>query len=119
MKLGIAMFPADFAIRPDALGRAVEERGFESLFLAEHTHIPATTSTRAHMDRGMGGGVCACFSPTFDPFVALAYAATATRDLRLGTGICLMAERDPITTAKAIASLDVLSGGRVLFGVAA
>jgi probable F420-dependent oxidoreductase len=119
MKLGIAMFPADFAIRPDALARAVEERGFESLFLAEHTHIPATATTRAHMEKVMGGAVGAYFSHTYDPFVALAYAAAATRDLRLGTGICLIAERDPITTAKAVASLDVLSGGRVLFGVAA
>jgi probable F420-dependent oxidoreductase len=119
MKLGIAMFPADFAIRPDDLGRAVEERGFESLFLPEHTHIPATASTRQLMERAMGGEVGAHFSHTYDLFVALTYAAAATRELRLGTGICLMAQRDPIATAKAVASLDVLTGGRVLFGVGA
>jgi probable F420-dependent oxidoreductase len=119
MKLGIAMFPADFAMRPDELARAVEQRGFESLFLPEHTHIPATASTRALMEKAMGGDVGAYFFHTYDLFVALTYAAAATRTLRLGTGICLMAQRDPIATAKAVASLDVLSGGRVLFGVGA
>ena len=119
MQLGIAMFPADFAIRPDELARAVEERGFESLFFPEHTHIPATSTTREHMSKVMGGAVGAYFSHTYDLFVALTYAATATRTLRLGTGICLVAQREPIATAKAVASLDVLSGGRILFGVGA
>jgi probable F420-dependent oxidoreductase len=114
MKLGIAMFPADFAIRPDDLARAVEERGFESLFLPEHTHIPATARTRADT-----GELPAHFSHTHDLFVALAYAAAATRELLVASGICLLAQRDPIATAKAVASLDALSGGRVLFGVGA
>lgn len=114
MKLGIAMFPADFAIRPDELARAVEERGFESLFLPEHTHLPVTERTRAEV-----GELPAHFSRTYDLFVALGYAAAATRNLLVGTGICLVPQRDPIVTAKAVASLDALSGGRVLFGVGA
>ncbi len=114
MKLGIAMFPADFAIRPDELARAVEERGFESLFLTEHTHMPATERTRAEV-----GELPAHFSHTHDLFVALTYAAAATRQLLVGTGICLLPQRDPILTAKAVASLDTLSGGRLLFGVGA
>lgn len=114
MKLGIAMFPADFAIRPDELARAVEERGFESLFLPEHTHMPATERTRKEI-----GELPAHFSRTHDLFVALSYAAAATRELLVATGICLVTQRDPIATAKAVASLDELSGGRVLFGVGA
>ncbi|WP_158842829.1 LLM class F420-dependent oxidoreductase [Saccharothrix deserti] len=114
MKLGIAMFPADFAIRPDELARVVEERGFESLFFPEHTHLPATERTRAEV-----GELPAHFSRTHDLFVALGYAAAVTRDLLVGTGICLVPQRDPIVTAKAVASLDALSGGRVLFGVGA
>ncbi|WP_067822532.1 TIGR03619 family F420-dependent LLM class oxidoreductase [Actinomadura kijaniata] len=114
MKLGIAMFPADFAIRPDELARAVEERGFESLFLPEHTHLPATERTRAEV-----GDLPAHFARTHDLFVALGHAAAATRELLVASGICLLAQRDPIVTAKAVASLDALSGGRVLFGVGA
>ncbi|MFF3373528.1 LLM class F420-dependent oxidoreductase [Streptomyces sp. NPDC002680] len=114
MKLGIAMFPADFAVRPDELAVAVEERGFESLFLTEHTHLPATERTRAEV-----GELPAHFSHMYDLFVALTYAAAATRDLLVGSGIALVPQRDPIVTAKALASLDVLSGGRVLFGVGA
>jgi probable F420-dependent oxidoreductase len=116
VKLGIAIFPADFAIRPDELARAVEERGFESLFFTDHTHIPATPQTRKLMQEAHGG-VLPHFTHNHDPFVALTYAAVATRTLRLGTGVCLVPEREPIATAKAVASLDVLSHGRVLFGV--
>jgi probable F420-dependent oxidoreductase len=116
VKLGIAIFPADFAIRPDELARAVEERGFESLFFTDHTHIPATPQTRKLMQEAHGG-VLPHFTHNHDPFVALTYAAAATRTLRLGTGVCLVPEREPIATAKAVASLDVLSHGRVLFGV--
>ena len=116
MKLGIAIFPADFAIRPDELARAVEERGFESLFLTDHTHIPATPQTRKLMEEAQGE-VLPHFTHNYDPFVALTYAAAATQTLRLGTGVCLVPEREPIATAKALASLDVLSHGRVLFGV--
>jgi probable F420-dependent oxidoreductase len=116
MKLGIAIFPADYAIRPDELARAVEERGFESLFFTDHTHIPATPATRKLMEHAHGG-VQPHFTHNHDPFVALSYAAAATKTLRLGTGVCLVPQREPIATAKAIASLDVLSNGRVLFGV--
>jgi probable F420-dependent oxidoreductase len=116
VKLGIAIFPADFAIRPDELARAVEERGFESLFFTDHTHIPATPQTRKLMQEAQGG-VQPHFTHNHDTFVAMAYAAAATRTLRLGTGVCLVPEREPIATAKVVASLDVLSHGRVLFGV--
>jgi probable F420-dependent oxidoreductase len=116
MKLGIAIFPADFAIRPDELARAVEERGFESLFFTDHTHIPATPQTRKLM-QDTQGGVQPHFTHNYDPFVAIAYAAAATQTLRLGTGVCLVPEREPIATAKTVASLDVLSHGRVLLGV--
>jgi probable F420-dependent oxidoreductase len=116
MKLGIAFFPADFAIRPDELARAVEERGFESLFFTDHTHIPATPQTRKLMEETQGE-VLPHFTHNYDPFVALTYAAAATQTLRLGTGVCLVPEREPIATAKALASLDVLSHGRLLFGV--
>jgi probable F420-dependent oxidoreductase len=116
VKLGIAIFPADFAIRPDELARAVEERGFESLFFTDHTHIPATPQTRKLMQEAHGG-VQPHFTHNHDTFVAMTYAAAVTRTLRLGTGVCLVPEREPIATAKAVASLDVLSHGRVLFGV--
>ena len=116
MKLGIAIFPADFAIRPDELARAVEARGFESLFFTDHTHIPATPQTRKLMEEAQGG-VLPHFTHNHDPFVALTYAAAATQTLRLGTGVCLVPQREPIATAKALASFDVLSHGRVLFGV--
>src|SRR3954469_3147945 len=116
MKLVIAIFPADYAIRPDELARAVEERGFESLFFTDHTHIPATPATRTLMEHAHGG-VQPHFTHNHDPFVALSYAAAATTTLRLGTGVCLVPQREPIATAKGIGSLDVLSNGRVLFGV--
>src|SRR5581483_3258950 len=94
---------------------AVEERGFESLFLPEHTHIPA--SRRSPWPGG--AALPKEYWHTHDPFVALAVAAAVTTRLRLGTGICLLVERDPITTAKEVASLDHLSGGRVVFGIGA
>jgi probable F420-dependent oxidoreductase len=116
MKLGIAIFPTDYAIRPDDLARAVEERGFESLLFTHHTHIPATPATRALMEQAHGG-VQPHFTHNHDAFVAMTYAAAATQTLRLGTGVCLVPQREPIATAKTLASLDVLSNGRVLFGV--
>jgi probable F420-dependent oxidoreductase len=115
VKFGIAMFPTDYAVDPATLGRLVEERGFESLFLPEHTHIPTSRKTPY---RG-GGELPRQYSHTYDPFVALTAAAAATEGLKLATGICLIVERDPITTAKAVASLDRLSEGRFLFGVGA
>src|SRR5437660_12877741 len=113
MHIGICMFATDYAIRADELARAAEERGFESLFVPEHTHIPAGRRTPFPG----GGQLPKEYSHTFDPFVSLMAAAAATTRLKIGTGICLIIERDPITTAKEVASLDLLSGGRVLFGI--
>jgi probable F420-dependent oxidoreductase len=115
MHVGAFMFPTEYAIRVDELGRALEERGFESLFVPEHTHIPVSRRTP------FPGGepLPREYSHTLDPFVALTAAAAATSRLRVGTGICLLIQRDPIVTAKVVASLDLLSGGRFLFGVGA
>jgi probable F420-dependent oxidoreductase len=113
MQYGVVMFPTDYAIRPDELARAVESRGFESLWVPEHTHIPA--SRRSPWPGG--GPLPKEYWHSYDPFVALSMAAAVTTKLRLGTGICLVIERDPITLAKEVASLDHLSGGRVLFGI--
>jgi len=110
------MFPTDTAIRPDHLAREVESRGFESLWFPEHSHIPSARTTP------WGGVKDAPPLPehywrSHDAFVALSYAASATSNLLLGTGVSLVAQRDPIWTAKEVASLDALSGGRLLFGV--
>jgi probable F420-dependent oxidoreductase len=113
MHIGVCMFATDYAIRPDELARAVEERGFESLFVPEHTHIPVSRRTPFPS----GGPLPKEYSHTYDPFVSLMAAAAATTRLKIGTGICLIIERDTITTAKEVASLDVLSNGRFLFGV--
>jgi probable F420-dependent oxidoreductase len=113
MDTGVFMFPTEYAIRTDDLARELEARGFESLFLPEHTHIP--TSRRTPFPGG--GPLPREYSNTLDPFVALAFAASATTRLRVGTGICLLIQRDPIVTAKAVASLDLLSNGRFLFGI--
>jgi probable F420-dependent oxidoreductase len=107
------MFSTDYSMRPDDLGRALEERGFESMWVPEHTHIPA--SRRSPWPGGPD--LPEMYWHTLDPFVALTAAATATTRLKLGTGICLMVERDPITTAKEVASLDMLSNGRFIFGI--
>jgi len=115
LEIGIAMFPTDYSVAPAELARLVEERGFDSLWFPEHTHIPASRRT----SYPGGGELPPEYFHTHDPFVALAAVATATERLRFGTGICLIVERDPITTAKEVASLDFLSGGRFLFGVGA
>ena len=115
MDFGVMMFPTDYAVAPDEVARMAEERGFESLFFPEHTHIPASRET----DYPGGGELPREYSHTHDPFVAVTAAASATQRLLVGTGICLVIERDPITTAKEVASLDQLSGGRFLFGVGA
>jgi probable F420-dependent oxidoreductase len=112
---GVLMFPTDYAIQPVALAGAAEERGFESLFFPEHTHIPA--SRRSPWPGG--GDLPQEYWHAHDPFVALTAAATVTRSLKLGTGIALVTERDPILMAKQAASLDVISGGRLLLGVGA
>ncbi len=113
MEYGVYMFPTDYSIRPDDLARAVEERGFESLWFPEHTHIPA--SRRSPWPGG--GDLPQEYWHTYDPFVAIMAAAAATTTLRLGTGICLVIERDPIVTAKEVASVDRLSNGRFFFGI--
>src|SRR5439155_79784 len=109
MDYGVVMFPTEYAIAPDELARELEERGFESVWFPEHTHIPA--SRRSPWPGG--GELPRDYWSSYDPFVALMAAAGATRRLKLGTGICLVVERDPITTAKEVATLDRLSGGRV------
>jgi probable F420-dependent oxidoreductase len=115
MDFGIGYFPTADAVAPGELARMVEERGFESLFFAEHTHIPASRKS----PYPAGGELPAKYSKTYDLFVALTAAAAATSRLRVGSGICLVVERDPITTAKEVASLDRISGGRLEFGVGA
>src|SRR3954466_1545182 len=113
MHLGLAIFATDESIAPDELARMAEERGFESLLFPEHTHIPASRET----PYPAGGELPEEYRRTYDPFIALTAAAMATEKLLIGTAICLVVERDPIITAKEVASLDQLSGGRVLFGV--
>src|SRR4051812_5444621 len=113
MMCGVVMFPTDYAIPPHELARELEERGFESLWLPEHTHIPVSRRT----PYPGGGDLPKEYSHTHDPFVALTAAAMATKRLRVATGICLVIQRDPITTAKEVASLDMLSGGRFMFGI--
>lgn len=113
MRFGVLTFVTDEGIGPAQLGAALEERGFESLFLAEHTHIPVDTRS----PYPAGGPIPHKYYRTLDPFVALAAAAVATEALVLGTGIALVPERDPILTAKEVASLDLVSRGRFRFGV--
>ncbi len=115
MKYGLSIFATGETIRPDVLARAAEERGFEALFFPEHTHIPASRRT----PYPLGGELPKEYWCAFDPFVALSMAAAVTTRLKVGTGICLVVERDPIILAKEVASLDFLSGGRFLFGIGA
>src|SRR5215210_5354670 len=115
MEFGVAYFPTDEAVDPAALARMAEERGFESVFVTEHTHIPASRET----DYPAGGELPREYWRIYDPFVALTSMAAATERIRIGTAICLLVERDPIVTAKEVASLDRLSGGRFLFGIGA
>ena len=115
MELGLAHFSTDYGLQPVELARAAEEHGFESLFLPEHTHIPVSRDT----PYPGGGDLPPEYSHTVDPFVALAAAAAVTERIKLGTGVCLIIERDPIVTAKEVATLDHISGGRFLFGVGA
>ncbi|MGH3376893.1 MAG: LLM class F420-dependent oxidoreductase [Actinoallomurus sp.] len=114
MEFGVATFVTDKGIAPAALGRELEERGFESLFVAEHTHIPMKRESR--MPDG-DGDLPEKYYRTLDPFVALTAAATVTERLVVATGILLLVERDPIISAKEVASLDLVSGGRVIVGV--
>jgi probable F420-dependent oxidoreductase len=113
MQHGLFMFPADYAIDPGSLARLAEDAGFESLFFPEHTHIPASRATPFPL----GGDIGPEYSHTLDLFVALAAAAAATSSLLVGSGVCLLVQRDPIVCAKEAASVDHLSGGRMVFGV--
>jgi probable F420-dependent oxidoreductase len=115
MDTGVAIFPTHDAIAPAEVARLAEERGHESLFFPEHTHIPASRTS------AWPGGdeLPRRYAHTFDLFVAVTAAVTATSRLRVGSGICLLVERDPIITAKEVASVDYLSGGRFEFGVGA
>jgi probable F420-dependent oxidoreductase len=113
MRIGVYYFPTDYGIDIRELARAAEERGFESLLLPEHTHIPVSRRTPFPG----GGELPKAYAHTHDPFVALSFAAAVTSKILLGTGICLIPQRDPIVTAKCVASLDRLSNGRFLFGI--
>src|SRR5437868_3171392 len=113
MKIGATIFATDRTIGPVELARALEERGFHSLYLPEHTHIPLSRKTPPPTGEAE---LPEEYRRTLDPFVALAAAAAVTSRLRLATGVCLVAQRDPLVTAKAVATLDWLSGGRFVFG---
>ncbi|MDX6608027.1 MAG: hypothetical protein QOD14_2567 [Solirubrobacterales bacterium] len=115
MDFGVSYFPTDESIEPAVLARMAEERGFESVFVTEHTHIPATRET----PYPAGGDLPREYFRIYDPFVSLATMAAATERIKIGNAICLLVERDPITTAKEVASVDRLSGGRMLFGIGA
>lgn len=114
MRLGVTMFATDRAMPIEALARAAEDRGFSSLYVPEHTHIPSSRATPAPTG---DAELPEEYRRTLDPFVALTTAAVVTTRLRVGTGIALVAQRDPIVTAKAVATLDLLSGGRFTFGI--
>jgi probable F420-dependent oxidoreductase len=113
LEFGLTMFATDLSIGPIELARAAEERGFASLFVPEHTHIPTSRSTTAPS----GEPLTEEYKRSLDPFVTLTAAAAVTERLRVGTGIALVAQRDPIVTAKVVASLDLVSGGRFVFGI--
>ncbi len=113
MHFGLAIFPTATSISPADLARAAEERGFESLWFPEHSHIPASRRTPFPG----GGELPRMYYEVYEPFVALTAAAVATRRLRIGTGVCLLVQRDPIQTARSVVTLDRISGGRFLFGI--
>ncbi len=113
MEYGVTIFPTDYSIRPAELAVAVEERGFESIWFPEHTHIPLSRKS----PWPGGPELPKMYYDVLDPIVALSCAACVTRTLKLATGICLVVQRDPFQLAKEIASLDQVSGGRVLLGV--
>jgi len=113
MQIGALIFPTDLSIRPDRLAIAMEERGFESLWVTEHTHIPVGRRT----PWPGGPELPDMYRRTLDPFVALTAAAAVTSTLKIGTGVCLVAQHHAITLAKSVASVDLVSDGRFLFGV--
>src|SRR5436305_13842146 len=111
MEFGASIFFTDYSITPAELGQALEERGFDSVWAAEHSHIPVPRKTRADQDLGKR------YYDVMDPFVTLTAAACVTKKLKVATGIALVIQRDTIQTAKAVASIDHISGGRFLFGI--
>src|ERR1700749_321829 len=113
MHFGAAMFFTDYSMAPADLGRALEERGFESLWAPEHSHIPVSRTSPFPS----GGDLPKQYYDVMDPFVTLTAAAMATKALKIGTGVCLINQRDPIQTAKQVASIDQVSDGRFLFGI--
>jgi len=113
MHIGAAMFFTDYSMAPGELARALEERGFESVWSPEHSHIPLTRKSPFPS----GGDLPKKYYDAMDPFVALMAAAAVTKKIKVGTGVCLVVQRDPIQTAKLVSSVDRLSGGRFLFGV--
>ena len=113
MDFGAAMFFTDYSMAPGALAQALEARGFESLWAPEHSHIPVSRASPFPN----GGELPRQYYDVMDPFVTLSAAAAATKTLKVGTGVCLVQQRDPIQTAKLVASIDQISGGRFLFGV--
>ena len=113
MHIGAAMFFTDYSMAPAELARALEERGFESLWAPEHSHIPLSRKSPFPS----GGDLPKKYYDAMDPFVTLTAAAAVTKTLKVGTGVCLVAQRDPIQTAKLVASIDQISDGRFLFGV--
>ena len=115
MHIGLTMFPTEYAIQPQDLAREAEARGFESLWLPEHSHIP--TSRKSPWPGG--ADLPKYYSESYDPFVSLGAAAAVTKTIKLATGICLVIQRDPIHTAKEVSTVDRLSAGRFLFGIGA
>jgi probable F420-dependent oxidoreductase len=113
MHFGALMFLTDYSMKPVDLARALEARGFESFWTPEHSHIPASRRT----PYPMGGELPKEYYHAMDPFVTLTAAAVATKTLKVGTGICLLNQRDPIQTAKEVATIDQVSDGRFLFGI--
>lgn len=113
MDIGVFFFPTHYAIELTELAVELEQRGFESLLTCEHTHIPASRKTPFPA----GGDVPKQYYHTYDPFVALSFAAAVTKTLKIGTGICLVPQHDPFNLAKSVASVDRLSGGRFIFGI--
>src|SRR6201994_3128452 len=113
MQFGASIFFTDYSISPAELAVALEQRGFDSLWAAEHSHIPVPRRTPPPG----GGELAKRYYDVMDPFVTLTAAAAATKTLKVGTGVCLVAQRDPIQTAKLVASIAQVSGGRFLFGI--
>lgn len=113
MRIGISNFPTSYSIHATDLGRALEERGFESLFVVEHTHIPASRET----PYPLGGDLPSIYWEAYEPLTYLAQVAAVTEKLQIGTGVLLVAQHHPIALAKRIASLDSLCNGRLLLGV--